>query len=139
MTDRVGQQLGNYRLLRLLGRGGFADVYLGQDVRRQLLVAVKVFHERLTDHNLKQFLNEARLFRLKHSHIVQLLNFGIEDDNPYLVMDYVPGGSLRRLHPKGTRLPLSPHRLLRHPGGLCPSLRAQGKGSYTGTSSRRIC
>jgi len=107
MTDRVGQQLGNYRLLRLLGRGGFADVYLGKDVRRQMLVAVKVFHERLTDHNLKQFLNEARLFRLKHPHIVQLLDFGIEDDNPYLVMDYVPGGSLRRLHPKGTRLPLS--------------------------------
>ncbi len=55
MTDRVGQQLGTYRLLRLLGRGGFADVYLGKDVRRQMLVAVKVFHERLTDHNLKQF------------------------------------------------------------------------------------
>jgi len=107
MTDRVGQQLGNYRLLRLLGRGGFADVYLGQDIRRQMLVAVKVFHERLTDHNLKQFLNEARLFRLKHPHIVQLLDFGIEDDCPYLVIDYVPGGSLRRLHPKGTRLPLS--------------------------------
>jgi serine/threonine protein kinase len=51
MTDRVGQQLGNYRLLRLLGRGGFADVYLGQDVRRQMLVAVKVFKEPPTFNN----------------------------------------------------------------------------------------
>jgi serine/threonine protein kinase len=42
MTDRLGQQLGHYRLLRLLGQGGFADVYLAQHVHLETLVAVKV-------------------------------------------------------------------------------------------------
>ena len=42
MTDRTGQQLGNYRLLRLLGRGGFATVYLGEHIHLNTLAAIKV-------------------------------------------------------------------------------------------------
>lgn len=107
MTDRVGQQFGDYRLIRLIGRGGFADVYLGEHVRRKTMTAVKVLHARLAQDNLKSFLNEARSFRLKHAHIIQILDFGLEDDTGYLVMDYAPNGSLRQRHPKGSQLPLS--------------------------------
>jgi len=106
MVDRVGQQFGDYRLIRLIGRGGFADVYLGEHIRRKSLAAVKVLHARLANDNVKGFLNEARSFRLKHPHIIQILDFGLEDDFPYLVMDYAPNGSLRQRHPKGTQLPL---------------------------------
>jgi len=42
MVDRVGQRLGNYRLIRLLGRGGFAEVYLGQHIRLNMQAAIKV-------------------------------------------------------------------------------------------------
>ncbi|HVB75515.1 MAG TPA: protein kinase [Ktedonobacteraceae bacterium] len=107
MADRVGQQFGDYRLVRLIGKGGFADVYLGEHMRRKTLTAVKVLHARLAQDNLKSFLNEARSFRLKHAHIIQILDFGLEDDFPYLVMEYAPSGSLRQRYPKGTRLPLA--------------------------------
>jgi serine/threonine protein kinase len=106
MTDRVGQQFGDYRLIRLIGQGGFADVYLGEHIRRKTLVAVKVMQNRLANDNIKGFLNEARSFRLRHPHIIEILDFGIEDDFPFLVMDYAPNGSLRQLYPKGTQIPL---------------------------------
>ena len=48
MADRVGQQFGNYRLVALLGQGGFAEVYLGQHVRLSLQAAIKVLHTHLT-------------------------------------------------------------------------------------------
>src|SRR6184192_2631682 len=107
MTDRVGQQLGHYRLLRLLGQGGFADVYLAEHLHLEIQVAVKVLSLRLSSDSVEQFRTEARtVARLVHPHIVRVLDFGVEDGTPYLVMDYAPGGTVRTLHPKGTRLPL---------------------------------
>ena len=107
MTDRTGQQLGHYRLLRLLGQGGFADVYLAEHVHLETQVAVKVLSMRLNGELVEQFRAEARtVARLIHPHIVRVLDFGVEDATPYLVMDYAPHGSLRTQHPKGTRLPL---------------------------------
>jgi serine/threonine protein kinase len=107
MTDRIGQQPGHYRLLRLLGQGGFADVYLAEHLHLETQVAVKVLSMRLTGENDEQFRIEARtVARLVHPHIVRVLDFGVEDATPYLVMDYAPGATVRTLHPKGTRLPL---------------------------------
>ncbi len=51
MADRVGQQLGNYRLTRLLGKGGFAEVYLGEHQRLHTQAAVKVLYARLASHD----------------------------------------------------------------------------------------
>src|SRR5260221_3715512 len=108
MADRVGQQLGNYRLLRLLGHGGFADVYLGEHVYLQSQVALKLLHSRLSEEEAARFVTEARtLARLSHPHIVRVLDFAVHEGLPFLVMAYAPGGSLRMRHPAGTRLPLA--------------------------------
>lgn len=67
MTDRIGQQLGNYRLVRLLGRGGFAEVYLGVHIYLESQAAIKVLHTLLSEEHKDDFLIEARrLVRLKH-------------------------------------------------------------------------
>src|SRR5205823_3215324 len=53
------------------------------------------------------FLKEARtIAHLVHPHIVRVMDFGVEREIPFLVMDYASGGSLRQRHPKGTRFPL---------------------------------
>ncbi len=111
MVDRVGQQLGNYRLLRLLGRGGFADVYLGKHLHLNTLAAIKVLHVRLIGSNSEQFRSEARVIAsLTHPYIVRVLDFGVENGIPFLVMDYAPNGTLRHLYAKNT--PLSPRTIV---------------------------
>ncbi len=95
MANHTGQQLGNYRLSRLLGSGGFARVYLGEHIHLGTLAAVKVLDRRLTDEEVERFRNEARtIVRLEHPNIVRVLDFGIEDLTPYLIMNYAPNGSL---------------------------------------------
>lgn len=110
MADLVGQQLGNYRLNRLLGQGGFANVYLGEHVYLKTQAAIKVLHARLASSERDNFLNEARtIAALDHQHIVRVLEFGIEaqDNIPFLVTAYAPHGTLRERHPKGSRLSLA--------------------------------
>src|SRR6266849_6093139 len=107
MADRVGQQLGNYRLLRLLGRGGFAEVYLGEHVYLKRRAALKILHTSLEDEGVDQFLTEAQtLARLTHPHIVHVFDFAVEQGTPFLAMDYAPRGTLRQLHPRGSCLSL---------------------------------
>ena len=107
MVDLIGQQLGNYRLLRLLGRGGFADVYLGEQAYIKSSAACKVVRTPFTEEQSTAFLQEARiLVRLRHPHIVRALDFAVEAGIAYLVLEYAPGGTLRTLCPKGARLPL---------------------------------
>ena len=106
MGDRVGQRLGNYRVIRLLGKGGFGDVYLGEHIHLNTQVAIKVLQTRLVGSNLEQFRVEAQtIARLVHPHIVRIFDFGVEDDIPFLVMDYAPNGILRQRHPKGIPVP----------------------------------
>jgi len=107
MTDRIGQQLGNYRLLRPLGRGSFAEVYLGEHIHLESQAAIKVLRSVLQDEHKDDFLMEARrLVRLKHPHIVRFLEFGFEGGVPFLVMEYAPNGSLRTPYPAGSQIPL---------------------------------
>ena len=107
MNNRVGQQWGNYRLERLLGRGGFAEVYLGSHIHLGTRVAVKVFSPRPEPSHSRQILEEASAYaRLDHPHIIRMFEFGYEQEAPYVVMQYAPGGTLRQLHPRGSPLSL---------------------------------
>ncbi len=109
MTERIGQRLGNYNLTQLLGQGGFAEVYLGEHVYLRTQAAVKVLQTRLSGaEDIESFLAEARtIARLSHPHVIRVLDFGIDKEVPFLVMDYASNGSLRQRHPKGTPLPLA--------------------------------
>src|SRR5215468_3186041 len=104
MADRVGQQLGNYQLLSLLGEGDSAEVYLGQHVHLGTQAAIKVLYTQLTSDNVDRFRTEARtIAHLIHPHIVRVLEFGVdmESTTPFLIMDYAPNGTLRQRYPIG--------------------------------------
>lgn len=109
MLELVGQQLGNYRLIQSLGRGGYAEVYLGEHVRLNTQAAIKVLHARLaSSEEVDRFQEEGRILAsLVHPHIVRVFDFDVVQDTPFMVMEYAPNGSLRRRHPKGERLALS--------------------------------
>ena len=107
MMDLTGQQFGKYRLIRRLGAGGFASVYLGQhELVSSMQAAIKILE--LRDVNEQQFHHEAvTTARLVHPNIVSLLDFDVQEGTPFLVLDYAPGGSLRVRHPKGSQVPLA--------------------------------
>ncbi|MHB8596836.1 MAG: protein kinase domain-containing protein [Ktedonobacteraceae bacterium] len=91
------------RNARKLGTGGFAEVYPGKHIHLGSEAAIKIILNELSDKDKELFTIEGRtLVRLIHPHIVRLLDFGIENNIPYFVMDYAPNGSLRNRHPHGT-------------------------------------
>ncbi|HZU70527.1 MAG TPA: serine/threonine-protein kinase [Ktedonobacteraceae bacterium] len=100
--EREGQRLGNYRLTRLLGRGGFAEVYAGEHIHLGTQAAIKVLKARLTSEQIEPFRNEARtIAHLRHRHIIRVLDFDVDDGVPFLVMDYATNGTLRQRYPPG--------------------------------------
>jgi tRNA A-37 threonylcarbamoyl transferase component Bud32 len=111
MSEVAGRVLKKrYRMDRLLGRGGMADVYLAFDMQRQTYVAIKLIREDLADDAdfIRRFSREASaLEKLDHPNIVRF--YGTEQDEglSFIVMDYVPGSTLqRRLAQAGGPLPL---------------------------------
>ncbi len=103
MTDLSGQYLGRYHLLERLGEGGMATVYKAYDTRLEREVAIKIIRrdalsaETLTE-VLKRFEREAKaLARLYHPNIVKVHDYGEYDGSPFLVLDYLPGGTLKKM------------------------------------------
>jgi len=109
----AGKYIGNYRVLHLLGTGGFAEVYLCQQRYIGTLAAVKVLRAGMDEIGEANFYAEARIAAsLVHPRIIRVLEFGVDGYSPYLVMDYAPNGTLRRLYPRGTSM--TPHSVVRH-------------------------
>jgi serine/threonine-protein kinase len=101
-NDRlVGTVLdGRYRVESRIARGGMAKVYLAEDTRLERQVAIKVMHDHLTDDGdyAAKFIREARhTARLAHPNIMSVFDQGHVDDTLYLVMEYLPGMTLRDL------------------------------------------
>jgi len=98
MATMTGKTLGNYEVFERIGRGGMADVYKGRHKRLDRTVAIKVLHSYLADGEdfLARFEREARaVASLRHPHIVQVYDFDVQDDDMYMVMEYIGGGSLK--------------------------------------------
>ena len=109
----VGDQIGNIRLLELLGEGGMGSVYAGFDEKLQREVAVKAIRaDRLDAATRGRLLREARaLSRFAHPSICAIYGFVEETDNDYLILERVRGKSL--------------HQALQEagPAGIAPALR----------------
>lgn len=94
MSSLVGQQVGKYKLTRLLGRGGMAEVYEAFQYGLERQVAVKILqgHHALTQDMIDRFKREARsIAQLRHPNIVHVFDFDVENDLYYMVMEMIPG------------------------------------------------
>jgi len=96
--------------LRLSSHSRKEKLSVAQSLSTPLLeipAAIKVLHVQMGPERQEAFRREARtIAHLQHPHIVRVLEFGVQDQTPFLVMEYAQGCTLRTLHPRGTRLPL---------------------------------
>jgi serine/threonine-protein kinase len=115
LQNYVGQHIDRYRIIAQQGMGGMAVVYKAYDTRLERDVALKLIrteaipaeqHERL----LKRFEREAKAqARFSHPNIVSVHDYGEVNGAPYLVMAYIPGGTLKAR----TGQPIPYHQALR--------------------------
>jgi serine/threonine protein kinase len=113
VSDWIGRTLSKVTIQKLLGRGGMAEVYLGVHTTLNRQVAVKILHGHLLDDDtlLARFRSEAQsVAAMRHPNIVQVFDFDIVDDRPYIVMELLEGPSLedyqRVLRQTGKILPM---------------------------------
>jgi serine/threonine protein kinase len=110
MANLIGQTLGRYHILEQLGEGGMAVVYKAYDTQLERHVAIKIirrdaFPPDQMERMLKRFEREARaLARLNHPNIVKVLDYGQYEQSPFIVMEFLPGNTLKHLLP-GTPIP----------------------------------
>lgn len=98
MTSLVGYQLGKYKLVAKLGRGGMAEVYKAFQPGLNRYVAIKVMHRHLAEDEefLSRFRREALATgRLRHQNIVQVLDFDQADGTYFMVLEFVDGPTLK--------------------------------------------
>jgi serine/threonine-protein kinase len=100
MALQTGQLFGNYRIVRLLGEGGFGEVYLAENPLIERRAAVKVLHTALAQDGelVRRFLNEARAASaIRHRNIIEVFDAGLTPDGaPYILMEFLEGESLQK-------------------------------------------
>ena len=129
MSDLSGLNLGQYRLIEPLASGGMATIYRAHQPALDRVVAVKILPEYLVDQPgfLERFRIEAQaIAHLDHPHILPVYDFGEAQRMPYLVMKYVPGGTLKDLMAAGPIDPARAARLLRQIAEALDYAHAQG-------------
>ena len=111
MTNINIFSIGRYHLIEPLGEGGMAVVYKAYDTHLECEVAVKVIRidnlpRNAEERALKRFEREAKaVARLNHPNIVKVTDYGEEDGKPYLVMPYLPGGTLKEMIKERGQIP----------------------------------
>jgi len=112
MADWAGKTIGKVHIEDLIARGGMAEVYIGTH-ESYGRVAVKVMRGLLEKDSdqLARFQREAEVIEsLRHPNIVQMLEYNVVDESPYLIMEYIQGPSLaiylKKLQDKKQRLPI---------------------------------
>ena len=109
MENLVGKHIGRYHIIEQLGQGGMAVVFKAYDLKLERDVAVKVIRTEMVqpaifEQMLKRFEREARsLAKMEHPNIVSVFDYGDHEGAPYLVMQYLPGGTLK--HHTGQPMP----------------------------------
>jgi serine/threonine protein kinase len=97
MPDWIGRTLSKVTIQKLLGRGGMAEVYMGLHNTLKRSVAVKILHGHLLEDDalMDRFRSEAQaVASLRHPNIIQVFDFDIVEDQPYIVMELLEGPSL---------------------------------------------
>lgn len=110
MSTLTGYKLGKYQLVERLGQGGMAEVYKAFQPGVERFVAIKLLHSHRAESAdfVARFQREARAIgRLQHPNIVRIIDFDVEDEIDYMVMDYVTGGTLGDYLKTRKALPLS--------------------------------
>jgi len=107
----IGKQIGNYRIVTELSRSFYSIIFRGEHIfLSQRVVAIKLLHAYLdSPQEHERFLQEARMLeRLRHQHILPIIDFGIYEGLPYLLIEYAQNGSLRdRLQRRSSQYLLS--------------------------------
>ncbi len=90
----IGQIIGRYTILEVIGEGGLATVYKAHQTNLDRFVAIKMLHHQAPD-SLARFIREAKaIAALRHQNILQVYDFGEVNGKPFMVMEYVPHGTL---------------------------------------------
>src|SRR5512145_1902462 len=100
---------GRYHLVRLLGDGGMGAVYKAADQVLRRFVAIKLLHPNVARNpsSVERFQREARsAAAIGHPNIIDILDFGLEDKRPYMVMEYLRGRSLSQIIAQESALPI---------------------------------
>ncbi len=100
MQQHIGKRLGGYQIVEQIGQGGMATVYKAYQPSMDRYVAIKILPSHFTEDKsfLGRFTQEARtLARLEHPHILPVHDYGEQEGITYLVMRYVPVGTLKEL------------------------------------------
>src|SRR5664279_840029 len=102
--DLIGRKIGGYEILELIGHGGMATVYRARQISMNRIVAVKVLPRQfLSDETyMQRFNREVKIVsELEHRSIVPVHDYGVAEEQPYIVMRYMSGGSVDDLLREG--------------------------------------